>query len=139
MSDLAITLQTSAINPVLGDLELDATGSNILLTDDPSYPVGRAVMQDVFIRLRMFYGEWFLDPTQGIPYFRYVLVVNPDQRLIESIFRRVVLGTPGIASLDSFSMTFDRPNRQLFVTFVARMTSGQTFSSTDFTPFVIPI
>lgn len=139
MSDFAITLQTSAINPVLGDLELDATASNLLLTDDASQPKGRAIMQDVFIRLRFFFGEWFLDPTQGIPYFRYVFIVNPDQRLIESIFRRVILGTPGIASLDSFSLQFDRPNRIIYPIFVARMNTGETFSSADFGAFVVPV
>lgn len=139
MSDLALTLQTSAINPVLGDLELDTTASNVLLTDAPGQPAGRAIMQDVFIRLRFFFGEWFLDPTQGIPYFRYVFIVNPDQRLVQSIFRRVVLGTPGIASLDSFSMLFDKPNRIIYPTFVARMNTGETFSSADFGAFVVPI
>lgn len=139
MSDFAIVLQTSAINPILGDLELDATGSNILLTDAPGQPPGRAIMQDCFIRLRFFLGDWFLDPTQGIPYFRYVFIVNPDQRLIESIFRRVVLGTPGIASLDSFSLAFDKPNRIIYPTFVARMNTGQVFSSADFGAFVVPV
>lgn len=138
MSDLAITLQASAINPVVGDLEFsDATMSNILLTDDPSYPEGRDVMQDLFIRLRFFFGEWFLDPTQGIPYFRYVFVVNPDLRLIESIFRRVILNTVGIASLDSYLQTFDKPNRALIPVFAARLTSGLLIQSSDFGPLVV--
>ena len=139
MSDLAITLQASAINPDIGDLELDPTGSEILLTDDASQPTGRAVMQDVFIRLRFFFGEWFLDTTQGIPYFRYVFVVNPDLRLVESIFRRVIIGTPGIASLDKFSLVFDRPNRALFPSFAGRMTSGEAFTSSDFGPFIVSL
>lgn len=138
MSDLAITLQASAINPVVGDLEFsDSTMSNILLTDDPSYPEGRDVMQDLFIRLRLFIGEWFLDPTQGIPYFRYVFVVNPDLRLIESIFRRVILGTVGVASLDSYSQTFDKAKRTLFPVFAARLTNGTVIKSSDFGPLVV--
>lgn len=138
MSDLAITLQASATNPNVGDLEFsDSTMSNILLTDDPSYPASRAVLQDLFIRLRFFYGEWFLDPTQGLPYFQYVFVNNPDLRLIESIFRRVILGTPGVATLETFSLTFDAQRRQLFPVFVGRLTSGQRFTSDDFGPFVV--
>lgn len=140
MSDLAIVLQASAINPNVGDLEFsDATMSEILLTDDPSYPAARAVMQDLFIRLRMFFGEWFLDPTQGLPYFRYVFVNNPDLRLVESIFRRTILGTPGVASLDTFSLTFDRAHRSLAPSFVGRLASGAKFTSADFGPFIITL
>lgn len=140
MSDLAITIQTSAINPVQGDLEFsDSTMSNILLTDDQSFAPGRAVLQDLFIRLRFFYGEWFLDPTQGLPYFKYVFVNNPDLRLIESIFRRVILGTAGIASLDSFSLTFDRTQRKLSPVFFGRLTSGAKFTSSDFGPFIVAL
>ena len=140
MSDLAITLQASATNPNVGDLEFsDSTMSNILLTDDTSYPASRAVMQDLFIRLRFFYAEWFLDTTQGLPYFKYVFVNNPDLRLIESIFRRVILGTPGIASLDNFSVTFDKGQRTIFPRFVGRLTSGQKFTSDDFGPFLVPL
>jgi hypothetical protein len=140
MSDLAITLQTSAINPDLGDLELsDSTRSEILLTDHPSYPAGRAVMQDVFIRLRFFFGEWFLDPTQGLPYFRYVFVQNPDMRLITSIFRRTILGTVGVASLDSLVIDRDAARRILYPKFVGRLVSGAKFTSADFGPFLIAV
>lgn len=140
MSDLAITLQTSATNPNIGDLEFsDATMTNILLTDDPSYPEGRDVMQDLFIRLRFFYGEWFLDTTQGLPYFRYVFVQNPDERLIKSIFRRTILGTPGIASLDNFSMNFDRARRIISPLFAGRLVGGKRFTSADFGPFLVAI
>lgn len=138
MSDLCITLQPTAFNPVVGDLEFsDATMSEILLTDDPSLPESRAVLQDVFIRLRFFYGEWFLDPTQGLPYFKYVFVVNPDLRLVESIFRRVILGTPGVAALDSLSLMFDRASRIIYPIFDGRLSSGTKFTSSDFGAFVI--
>ena len=139
MSDLCIALQVSANNPNVGDLELDPTSSKILLTDDPSLPASRATMQDLFIRLRTFYGEWFLDPSVGLPYFRYVLVANPDIRLIESIFRRVILGTPGIASLASFSMTFDRTKRIIYPVFAGKLTTGKTFQSSDFSAFLVPV
>lgn len=139
MSDFAIVLKPSTLNPDLGDLELDPTGSEILLTDHPSQPLGRAVMQDLFIRLRFFYGEWFLNRTLGIPYFRYVFVKNPDLRLIGSIFRRVILGTPGIAALDKFDLRFDRPTRMLYPTFSGRLSTGQTFSSADFGELILTV
>ena len=140
MSDLAITLQSSAINPNIGDLEFaDSTMSEILLTDDPSYPEGRDVMQDLFIRLRFFYSEWFLDPTQGLPYFRYVFTNDPDTRLITSIFRRVILGTPGVGSLDTFSLDFDRSRRILYPHFAVRLISGKRFTSADFGPFLVAL
>lgn len=140
MSDLAITLQTSAINPVLGDLEFsDSTISEILLTDDTSYPDGRDVLQDLFICLRTFFGEWFLDKRVGLPYFRFILVHNPDERLIEAIFRRAILSRPGVASLESLTLTFDRPSRTLYPRFVGRLASGKIFKSEDFGAFIVDI
>jgi hypothetical protein len=85
----------------------------------------------------MFYGEWFLDPTQGVPYFRYVFVHNPDLQQIETIFRKVIAGTPGVASVDTFSLVFDRPNRTIYPSFAGRLTSGIKFTSADFGPFII--
>lgn len=102
------------------------TKRDILLTADGDIDVSKqdlqltsgidAVMQSVRIRLQFFMGEWFLDTTQGVPYFQQVLVKNPDLNALASIFRNVVLGTPGIKSLTQFSLDHDRQARTLSVT-----------------------
>jgi hypothetical protein len=85
-----------------------------------------AIIQHILIRLRFFKGEWFLDPTIGIPYYETILLKNPDLIAIRSVFRQAILTTPGIASLDSLLTELDNAERRLTVTFAAIKTDGGT-------------
>lgn len=75
-----------------------------------------AVAQRIGIRLRIFYGEWFLDQSEGIPYIESIMVSGPDLTLIESIFRKVVETCPGVARLEAFKMSLDESTRTLTIT-----------------------
>lgn len=75
-----------------------------------------AVAQRIGIRIRIFYGEWFLDQSEGVPYIESILVAGPDLTLIESIFRKVVETCPGVARLHSFKMDLDEATRTLTIT-----------------------
>lgn len=82
------------------------------------------VRQRLVTRFRMFQGEWFLDTRQGVPYFRSVLVKNPDLGVIRSIFRRIILTTPGVISITHFEVRYDDSARHLEFEFSARATTG---------------
>lgn len=116
-----------ALDPATGDLALPVqliTGAD-------------CVAQRLRIRLRFWLGEWFLDQRLGIPYVRSVLVKNPDLVLIRSIFRRVILSTPGVARLDSLVLTHDRAGRRLVIEdFRATFVDGSAFQLTE-VPFVV--
>lgn len=60
-------------------------------------------------------GEWFLDPTAGIPYQQRFLVKNPSIPEIRSVIRKACLATPGIESVLSIETDFDRAKRTLAV------------------------
>ncbi len=66
-------------------------------------------------RLKFFKGEWFLDKRQGMPYFEAVFVKNPDLSLVQSIFRRALLATPGVLSVARIVTTFDRASRSFVI------------------------
>lgn len=83
-----------------------------------------AIRQHLNIRLQFFKGEWLLDLRLGVPYYEYVLVKDPDLSLVRNIFRKAILDTPGIASLESFDLSYDRPSRVLSLAFTARKTEG---------------
>jgi len=70
-----------------------------------------AIAQRLRVRLQFFLAEWFLDKRQGIPYFQVVLVKNPDLGLIQSVFRRAILGTPGVLAIKRMATTHDRAIR----------------------------
>jgi hypothetical protein len=83
-----------------------------------------AILQRIRVRFRFFLGEWFLDQSLGVPYYRDVLVKNPDQLVISTIFRRILLTTPGVKSVPRFVANLDRETRTLSVDFVAVLDNG---------------
>lgn len=112
-----IAFSTLALDPATGSLAIPV---RILRGPD-------ACIQKLRSRFRLFKGEWFLDQRIGIPYKQKILVKNPDPVLINAIFRKVILGTPGFASLDSFdAQKLDRARRELTVNFQATLVDGTT-------------
>jgi hypothetical protein len=83
-----------------------------------------AVLQRVYVRFKLFLGEWFLDQRIGVPYYRDIFIKNPDSILISFIFRQVLLTTPGIKDVASFLARLDRPTRRLYVNFEATLEDG---------------
>lgn len=80
--------------------------------------------QKLKIRLWFFLGEWFLDTAEGTPWFQSVLVKNPNLALVGTLLKSRILETPGVLSLVSFELEFDRGLRNLAVSFQAKTESG---------------
>lgn len=96
--NLELAQAVDAENPDAGDLRL--TNGQLTLTAGND-----AVKQHLINRLRIFLGEWFLDRRVGIPYFKSVLVKNPDRPAVRSIFRRTIRETPGITAVDELLLS----------------------------------
>lgn len=106
--------------PLVGYTEI----ARDVTTNDVSLPIRLIRGPDACIqRLRQKFGfslkEWFLDERLGVPYRDQVLVKNPDTGLIVSIFRRVILGTPGFARVLKMAASFDISSRTLTTSFEA--------------------
>jgi len=102
-----------------GDLELNSQGG-ITFIDGPAL-----IRQNLSSRFKWFKGEYFLDLRQGIPYFEHVLgKKKPNLNAISSLFRRVILTTPGVLSLPSYSVAFDEGARSLAFDFEAKVKGG---------------
>jgi hypothetical protein len=84
-----------------------------------------------------FKGEWFLDQRQGVPYFQYVMVSNPNLNLIGNIFRAVCMSAPGVASVSDVQLDFTPRTRSLIATIQAQTNEGATLTGGIGTPFVI--
>jgi hypothetical protein len=126
--DFELVTEIDAENPVLHDLKL-VNGQLVFLEKGL-----RATAQRLKIRLLFFLGEWYLDQRQGVPYWESVLVKNPNIDSIKAMFRRVIVNTPGIAGVDEISISFDRQNREAFLSFEAVTDDGQTLV---FAPFLV--
>jgi hypothetical protein len=107
-----------ALDPVTNDLVFE--DFDFALVDDT-----RQIMQNLAIRLRFILAEWYLDITQGIPYFEFFFVKAPNQIQIESILKEEIVNTRGIVEITRFSADFNTSTRLFSVSFGARSISGE--------------
>jgi hypothetical protein len=117
------------------DLQIDNAGELVYANGDLVLLDGDdAIQQQLRIALRMFQGEWFLSPTEGVPYIGQVLTKTPRMSAVTLVLRKAILAVPGIEEIKTFDVQFDATARQLFLTFDARLASGTVVS---FPPFVV--
>lgn len=122
MSDLKMNTATWDLDVTNGDVSL-VTGTE-------------ATAQQIAVRLRFFYKEWFLDERQGIPYFRDILIKNPDLDLLRDTFRRTVESTPGVDRVTTMTVGIEKASRRLNLFFRALTDTGEELV---FEPFVLDI
>ena len=89
-----------------------------------------AVIQDVRSRLRLLLGEWFLDPTVGVPYRQRILGKGATEATVRAEIRRAIEASDSISTVDQLDFTLDRTTRHLTVTFHAITTEGESLDST---------
>lgn len=123
------------------DFQLDNTGDLALSGGDlvVTHETTDEIAQHVRVRLRMFKGEWFLNLDEGTPYYDEILEKGVDDGRVGNIIKQVILGTPGVAALNTFSIQLDRVTRTLNVRFEAVTDSGHVFSSADYGPFIVEL
>jgi hypothetical protein len=113
------------LNPASGTYkDFLLVDNDLILTSDAQEGGNNPVEQDVLQRISMFLGEWFMDNTQGTPWFQQILVKNPNQSDIDAIFQNIILGTPGVMQLTSYSFTPNLSARTLAIKFSILTPSG---------------
>lgn len=113
-----------------GDLALSGGTFVLLRAEVPSERL-QWIRQKLSIRFQFFLGEWFLDLRQGIPYYRDVFVHRPNMDVIRSLFRRIILTTPGVVRLASFSQRFKPSERRLYSAFEVVADTGDVITVED--------
>lgn len=88
-----------------------------------------AVAQKVFILLRTFQSEWYLNTTTGIPYLQEILGKKVSKGTIDRIIQQKILQEEGVASIESYISTLGG-NRVYSATMRIKTTQGTTFSET---------
>ena len=77
------------------------------------------VAQQILITLRFWYGEWFLNTTEGTPYLEYILVKQPNMAHIRQILTEQIQSVEGVKSVTDMELTFDQRERHLLVEYTA--------------------
>jgi len=111
MKDLKIDIATS-------DLEL-STGLDLSVVEEDEQ-----IQQNLAIRLRFFFGEWFLNTKVGIPYIEDILKKNPNPSTIEALLKEAISGTPGVYEILRYSQSINASARTLSVDFAVRTDYG---------------
>jgi hypothetical protein len=80
--------------------------------------------QSILIRLYAYFEEWFLNTSLGTPHYQNVLgnPFRPENQA--AIYRRRILQTEGVDSIEIFSFT--RINRELRVNATVKLVDGST-------------
>ncbi len=131
--ELKVVISPTAENPDLGDLWLAPTGDEVLI-----YDLAEAVAQRLTVRFNFFLGEWFLDTTEGTPWFQRVLVKAPSDRAIRTVLNDVISKTEGVASVSQLTYSISK-DRQLSVDFKAILQDGSTFQAREYGRFVVDL
>lgn len=101
------------------DIALNIASNDLVIKNNDLILIDNAerVAQQVLITLRFWLGEWFLDTRQGVPYFEYVLVKNPNTNHIRQILAEKIQSVEGVNSIVSLDFDFRRITRELYVNF----------------------
>lgn len=121
MADISLDLSNPTLSTYKDLLILE---NDLVLTSDADPDGTQPVLQDILQRLSFFLGEWFMDNTQGLPWFQQILIKNPDQSKIDALFLNTIMGTPGVIQVNAYSFTVNSTQRILSVSFNALSTSG---------------
>jgi len=105
------------IDSTTGDLNIDKRNLTVATEQE-------ALAQLCETRLMMFKNDYFLDKTQGVPYITQVFVKSTDVALVDSFFKNILLTTPGVNSLISFSGEYDGKLRKYNVSFKVDTAGG---------------
>ncbi|EPK7771295.1 hypothetical protein [Klebsiella oxytoca] len=86
-----------------------------IVTSGDHFVTGKEETRQACIsRLRLFLGEYFLDATDGTPWFQSILG-KASRDIAEANIKQRLLGTRGVIAINSFEMTSDTKERKISV------------------------
>lgn len=94
--------------------QLSATGDYQLGNMHVFLRDSAAVAQAIQTNLKLLYGEWWEDTTNGLPLFQLMIGANGSQaslRAVDVVVQQRILATTGVASISSFTSSFDKKTR----------------------------
>lgn len=86
-----------------------------IVTHGDHFATGKeATRQGIIRRLRLFLGEYFLDSTEGTPWFQNILGKTQADIAAASIKQRI-LTAPGVVGISRFEFDIDQKSRKITV------------------------
>ena len=88
------------LDPLTNDLAIKSFDLTLVSDSDQ-------IAQNLGIRLAFVLGEWYLDITEGIPYYEDFFIKAPNQIQIESVLKEEIVNTAGVLEILAFSATYN--------------------------------
>lgn len=88
-----------------------------------------AVAQRVFIMLRTFESEWYLNDSTGVPYLTRILGYKIEKSTVDRILQQKILEQSGVADILEFNSALSG-KRVYEASMRIRTTGGDTFRET---------
>jgi hypothetical protein len=82
------------------------------------------IAQRIKTRIQLFFGEWFLDRSAGVPWLQQILIKNPRANVVQGALKQAILRTPNVTDLIEFSITDSDINRAVVVRFSVSTNAG---------------
>lgn len=111
------------------DIKLNGYDATFINGPDISSMVVRkapeVVAQRLKIRLRTFFGEWFINTSYGVPYFQRILKKGIDKTTVDNLLREQIFEEPGVLEIVAFTSNLDNYSRSYSCSFEIRTAEGQ--------------
>lgn len=112
------------------NLQLNANGDIFTRDYGLARIAGRdQIAQGIGTRLKLLLGEWFLDVSQGVPWFDSILIKNPNRTVVQGIIRRAILQTEGVVELVKFDIGEISGERKIVINFTVLTSDGGSIES----------
>lgn len=93
--------------------DLDIVNNDLVVI----HPSMDEVLQELSIRLQFYYGEWFLDVTEGMPYLQYIFKKGSPIQSVNGIFIKEINKCKEVNEILEFTSTFDGSSRDFRIDF----------------------
>ena len=106
------------IDQEVGDLVF-ANGYTLTTSDEAN-----VVAQRIYIHLRTFKGEWFMDTPYGVPWFEIFGKKNITKGYVDRILQEEVYKVEGVREVVDWESSLNNQSRNYQVTFSVRTERG---------------
>jgi hypothetical protein len=109
------------------DIKLDEQTHDILIENGQfslTQNESESLAQKLKIKLTTFREEWFLDVTEGIPYYQLIFGKGTSKATIDAIFLRAISEEADVQQVLDFQSVVDATNRIYTLTFQVRSSNA---------------
>lgn len=78
-----------------------------------------AVAQGARVRVQLFEGEYWLDESKGVPYFRDILIKNPNPLVVREAIRSAIASTPDVVQVTGAALQGPSSDRKASILYQA--------------------